>query len=154
MPTTLYFREGSSDKVYQTDIVPADNGFHVTFAYGRRGATLQTGTKTTSPVPRDEAERIAGKLISSKLAKGYTPAEDGTPYHGTGNEGRDSGIRCQLLNAVDEGDVSRLLKDARHVLQEKHDASACWSARPAGRSKGSTAGASSSRCRSRSLKLP
>jgi len=121
MSTTLYFREGSSDKVYQTDIVPDGDRFHVTFAYGRRGATLQTGTKTTKPVPRDEAERIAGKLISAKLAKGYTPAEDGTPYRGNGNEGRDSGIRCQLLNSVDEDQLPRLLGDSRHVLQEKHD---------------------------------
>ena len=121
MPTTLYFREGSSDKVYQADIVPAGDGFHVTFAYGRRGATLHTDTKTTKPVSRDEAERIVGKLIASKVAKGYTPAEDGTPYRGDGNEGRDSGIRCQLLNPVDEDQLPRLLADSRHVLQEKHD---------------------------------
>ena len=121
MPTTLYYREGNSDKVYQVDIEPAGDGFHVTFAYGRRGATLQTGTKTTKPVTREEAEAIAAKLIASKLAKGYTPAVDGTPYHATGNEGRDSGVRPQLLNPVEESELPRLLGDSRHVLQEKHD---------------------------------
>jgi bifunctional non-homologous end joining protein LigD len=121
MPTTLYYREGGSDKVYQADIEPAGDGFHVTFAYGRRGATLQTGTKTPKPVSRAEAEAIAAKLIVSKLAKGYTPAEDGTPYHATDNEGRDSGIRPQLLNPVEECELPRLLGDTRHVLQEKHD---------------------------------
>jgi bifunctional non-homologous end joining protein LigD len=121
MPTTLYYREGNSDKVYHADIEPAGDGFHVTFAYGRRGATLQTGTKTTKPVSRQEAEAIAAKLIASKLAKGYSPAENGTPYHATGNEGRDSGVRPQLLNPVEEGELPRLIGDSRHVLQEKHD---------------------------------
>jgi bifunctional non-homologous end joining protein LigD len=121
MPTTLYYREGGSDKIYQADIEPAGDGFHVTFAYGRRGATLQTGTKTTKPVSRAEAEATAAKLIASKLAKGYTPAEDGTPYQATGNEGRDSGVRPQLLNPVEESEMPRLLGDSRHVLQEKHD---------------------------------
>jgi len=121
MPTTLYYREGSSDKIYQADIVPAGDGFHVTFAYGRRGATLQTGTKTTKPVSRQEAEVISAKLIATKLAKGYTPAGNGTPYYDTGNEGRDSGVRPQLLNPVEECELPRLLGDSRHVLQEKHD---------------------------------
>jgi bifunctional non-homologous end joining protein LigD len=121
MQTTLYYREGSSDKIYQTAIEPSGNGFIVTFAYGRRRATLQTGTKTPKPVSREEAERIAGKLVASKLSKGYTPAEDGTPYHATGNERIDSGIRCQLLNPVNESELPRLLADTRHALQEKHD---------------------------------
>ncbi len=121
MPTTLYYREGNSDKVYQADIEPAGDCFHVTFAYGRRGATLQTGVKTSKPVTLEQAQQIAGKLIASKLSKGYTPAEDGTPYHATGNEGRDSGIRPQLLNPVEESELTRLLGDNSHVLQEKHD---------------------------------
>ena len=39
-PPTLYYREGSSDKVYQAAIEPAGSQFVVNFAYGRRGATL------------------------------------------------------------------------------------------------------------------
>ena len=35
---TLYYREGSSDKVYQTAIEPAGELFVVNFAYGRRGS--------------------------------------------------------------------------------------------------------------------
>ena len=34
-----------------------------------------------------------------------TPAEDGTPYQHTGNEGRDSGIRPQLLNRQEFGEA-------------------------------------------------
>jgi len=121
MQTTLYYREGSSDKVYQTSIEPAEGGFVVNFAYGRRGSTLQTGTKTNKPVSREEAEKIASKLIAEKQAKGYTIEANGTPYSSTGNEGRDTGIRCQLLNPVDENQLEALLQDSRHVMQEKHD---------------------------------
>jgi hypothetical protein len=42
--TTLYYRQGSSDKVYQASLESVDGGYVVHFAYGRRGATLQTGT--------------------------------------------------------------------------------------------------------------
>jgi predicted DNA-binding WGR domain protein len=77
--TTLYFKDGSSDKVYQAAIEPQDDGFIVTFAYGRKGATLTTGTKTKSPVSLAEAKAIYDKLIVEKTGKGYTPEEHGTP---------------------------------------------------------------------------
>ena len=76
---TMYFREGPSDKVYQAGIEPADGGYVVRFAYGRRGTTLQTGTKTSTPITHDEARRIYDKLVAEKTAKGYTPGESGTP---------------------------------------------------------------------------
>lgn len=47
---TLYYRQGSSDKIYQASIDPKDGKFVVNFAYGRRGTTLSTGTKTSSAV--------------------------------------------------------------------------------------------------------
>ena len=74
--TTLYFSEGSSDKVYRVAIETRDGGNVVNFAYGRRGSTLNTGTKTTSPVTSDEAQRIYDKLIREKMAKGYILAAD------------------------------------------------------------------------------
>ncbi len=42
--TSLYFREGPSDKEYHAAIEPKNDGFIVTFAYGRRGNTLNVGT--------------------------------------------------------------------------------------------------------------
>jgi bifunctional non-homologous end joining protein LigD len=42
---TLYYREGSSDKVYQVSIESQGEGFVVNFAYGRRGSTMNTRTK-------------------------------------------------------------------------------------------------------------
>ena len=119
---SLYFREGNSDKEYRAAIEPNGDGFVVNFGYGRRGGTLNTGTKTMVPVSLNEAIKVFEKLIASKVAKGYRPiANTNAPYPLTGSEGLDSGVRCQLLNAIEETEVSRLLADSRHCLQEKHD---------------------------------
>ena len=119
---SLYFREGNSDKEYRAAIEPKGDGFVVNFAYGRRGCALNTGTKTPVPVPEAEAIKVFDKLIASRVTKGYRPiADTSTPYPLTGSEGLDSGVRCQLLNPIEEAEVSILLADARHCLQEKHD---------------------------------
>lgn len=119
---TLYYREGNSDKVYQCAIEPAgDDRYSVAFAYGRRGGTLSTGSKTSSPVSYDEAKRVYEKLVREKMAKGYTPGADGTPYVGTNSDKQPSGLLPQLLNAIEEADVERLLRDAAYCAQEKFD---------------------------------
>lgn len=119
--TTLYFREGSSDKVYQAAIEPRGDLFVVNFAYGRRGTTLQTGTKTSSPVDYQTAKNTFDKLVAEKLAKGYTPGPDGTPYHHTAQEERMTGILPQLLNPIEEYELNRFLEDPRWCAQEKYD---------------------------------
>ena len=119
--TTLYYREGSSDKVYQASIEPQGDLFLVNFAYGRRGSTLNTGTKTQAPVDLDTATRIFNKLLNEKKAKGYTEGPDGTPYQHTQKEDRATGILPQLLNPIDESEVQRFLEDPRYCAQEKYD---------------------------------
>jgi len=116
---TLYYREGSSDKVYQSAIEPADELFVVNFAYGRRGSTLTTGTKTSSPVDYDTAKKIFTKLVNEKKAKGYTEGEEGTPYQHAGKQ--SSGILPQLLNSIEEANVERFLHDDDYCAQEKFD---------------------------------
>ena len=118
---TLYYREGSSDKVYQASIEPRGELFVVNFAFGRRGSTLQTGTKTSEPVDYDSAKRIYEKLVREKKAKGYTEGPDGTPYQHTGKEDRVTGLLPQLLKPIDEQEVKRLLEDLAWCLQEKFD---------------------------------
>jgi bifunctional non-homologous end joining protein LigD len=118
---TLYFRQGGSDKIYQAAIEPSGGGFVVNFAFGRRGATLQTGTKTDSPVSFDQAKKIYDKLVGEKTAKGYTPGEDGTPYQQTDKADRATGIVPQLLNSIDESQLERFIVDDRWWLQEKFD---------------------------------
>ena len=116
---TLYYREGSSDKVYQAAIEPAGDGFVVHFAYGHRVSTLNTGAKTGAPVDYDTAKKIFTKLVNEKKAKGYTEGEDGTPY--SHSEKQSSGILPQLLNPIEEAGVERLLHDDDYCAQEKFD---------------------------------
>ena len=118
---TLYYREGSSDKVYQAAVEERPGGYVVTFAYGRRGSAFQTGTKTPTPVSLSAATSIYGKLVDAKMAKGYTPGPEGTPYVATPDEERHTGIACQLLNTVDESEVEALLTNPSVCAQEKYD---------------------------------
>ncbi len=122
---SLHFREGNSNKEYNAAIEPEGEGYIVTFSYGRRGNTLTTGTKTPYPISLQEATKIFNKLVASKLAKGYqySSASVGAtkPYRQTKSVGKDSGIRCQLLNSIEESEVPRLLVNSRYCLQEKHD---------------------------------
>ena len=133
---TLYFRAGSSDKVYQAGIEPKGDGFVVNFAYGRRGSTLQTGTKTAKPVPMDVAVKVYDKLVAEKMAKGYTPGEDGTPYQATDREALATGIFPQLLNSIDEDQAERLICDDDWLMQEKFDGKRIMNRRQGGQVTG------------------
>jgi bifunctional non-homologous end joining protein LigD len=93
----------------------------VNFAYGRRGSTLQTGTKTPAPVDHDTAKRTFDKLVREKTAKGYTPGPDGTPYSGTAAEPRSTSVLPQLLNAITESEAEPLMSDPAWWAQEKFD---------------------------------
>jgi bifunctional non-homologous end joining protein LigD len=117
---TLYYRDGRSDKVYQASIEPKQSGFVVNFAYGRRGSTMTTGTKTQSPVSFEEAQNIHSKLVREKLAKGYKPGENAAAYSNP-ESSRSTGIAPQLLNPVDEEQLDVLLDSPDHYLQQKHD---------------------------------
>src|ERR1035441_3657785 len=118
---SLYYREGSSDKVYHANLDPKGNGWIVNFAFGRRGSTLQTGTKTSEPLAYDKARKIYDKIVAEKMAKGYTPAAAGTPYAGTENAGKVSGLLPQLLNMIGDAELELLLNDLIHCGQEKFD---------------------------------
>ena len=118
---TLYFREGPSDKVYQAAIEPRGDGFVVTFAFGRRGGTLQAGVKTPPPVSYATARKVYDRLVGDKTAKGYTPGAGGTPSPQTPDEARVSGVLPQLLNPVDETEAEQLLADPRWWAQPKFD---------------------------------
>jgi bifunctional non-homologous end joining protein LigD len=102
-------------------IEPKGAGFVVNFAFGRRGTTLQTGTKTANPVDYQTARTIYDKLVREKMAKGYTPGEDGVPYQGTERETVATGIFPQLLNPIDEEQALRLIADDQWWMQEKFD---------------------------------
>jgi predicted DNA-binding WGR domain protein len=70
---TLYFKEGTSDKVYQTwvDKNELTQECSVKYAFGRRGANLRGGSKTDHPVSQWAATKIYNDLVESKVKKGY-----------------------------------------------------------------------------------
>ncbi|UJS22789.1 hypothetical protein [Thiothrix winogradskyi] len=70
--TTLRFQDGTSDKVYEVDIVEAaDDSYLVNFRYGRSGKPLTEGSKTAAPVDSAKAKKVADSLLVSKMNKGY-----------------------------------------------------------------------------------
>ena len=72
--TNLYYRDRTSDKVYQVELckIPLTNHWNINFAYGRRlNITLKQGTKNNKPLVFSEAKLAYEKLIQSKLKKGY-----------------------------------------------------------------------------------
>ena len=117
MHTTLHYRDERSDKVYRVAIEPRDGLYIVNFAFGRSGSTLSTGTKTTSPLDFEAAQKIYDRVVKEKLAKGYILAADSQGYVSGSRKVTD--IRPQLLNAVE--DPQALLADNAYYLQPKHD---------------------------------
>ncbi len=119
---SLYLKQGRSDKVYTVSLEEVeDNRFVVNFAYGRRGATLTTGTKTKTPVDYAAAKKAYNKLVKSKTAKGYTPGTEGPQYVHTDTDTRDTGIQCQLLNFIEESQVTECIHNDEWWAQEKYD---------------------------------
>lgn len=118
---SLYYRDGSSDKRYDVTLRAEGDLWVVNFAYGRRGATLKPGTKTSQPVDYAKARKIYDKLVSSKTADGYTPGEGGTPFQGSPKGDRVSGFAPQLPNPIEEDELAGFIDDPRWILQEKSD---------------------------------
>ena len=119
--TSLYFKQGASDKIYQAQINQVDDGYTVSFSYGRRGSTLKNGNKTTDPVGLETARKIYEKLIKAKTSKGYTQGEDGVAYTASNLDKQHSGIYLQLLNEVDEPKAIALCHDTNYYAQKKYD---------------------------------
>jgi bifunctional non-homologous end joining protein LigD len=121
---TLYYRQGASDKVYQAALQPRGGGYVVNFAFGRRGGTLQAGTKTPEPVGYAEARRVYDRLVREKTARGYRPGPDGPAYVPPKPPPGRMDVAAalpQLLNPVDEADAEKLLADDGWWAQPKYD---------------------------------
>lgn len=123
--TSLHFKAGASDKIYNASIEDNNEGYVVNFSYGRRGSALKSGTKTNSPVTLDEAKEIFSKLIKEKTGKGYKKIEgaseniilvDTNPPDTTTVESK-----CVLLNPIKENEVENYLKNDDWYAQCKFD---------------------------------
>lgn len=113
--TSLYFKEGSSDKEYHIQL----NEGSVTVQYGRRGSALTSLTKCENCTP-EKALKVYQQLINEKKAKGYSEGENGVVYSTPVNPDY-TGYQPQLLNEIDENTANRLLYDDDWLLQEKED---------------------------------
>jgi predicted DNA-binding WGR domain protein len=105
--TRLFFKEGKSDKVYEIDLCRvSESDFVVNFRYGRRGARLREGTKTTYPVDRNQAQAIFDSVVVAKLNKGYQDAakqlreNEGLQQKSAENGTAKSDRRVQIEHAV------------------------------------------------------
>lgn len=141
----LSFKEGSSDKVYYVTLERVENDkCVVNFAFGRRGNTLQTGTKTNEPVDFTTAQRIFDKLVQEKIKKGYKGSGisiiEKSEKESSFNPCVESEIKqssskviqvikteevavskCVLLNAIKEEQAHNLINDNDWMIQEKMD---------------------------------
>jgi ATP-dependent DNA ligase len=119
----LRYQQGTSDKVYHASIETAGGGYVVNFAYGRRGSALNTGTKTPQALPLQAAESVYRKLVQSKTAKGYRVhaggGERAIPV--AQDQGRDTGLRPMLCNAVTDKEAAACLRSDTWCAQEKYD---------------------------------
>lgn len=116
---SLAYKDSGSDKVYHTQIEEKNGGYNVNFQYGRRGATLLTGSKTASPVNLQKATEIYEKLIKEKTAKGYSEGQSGAIFQTKNIEERFTGIVPQLLNKITDPD--KYIQDSNYFMQEKFD---------------------------------
>lgn len=118
---SLFFKDTTSDKEYRIHLLQRGTGWVVDYQNGRRGSTMAGDTKTKTPVSFEEAKKIYEKLKKEKMKKGYTPHQSGQAYLLTPDDGRNSGVRVQLANSVDDNNVSSLIDDDKYLAQEKHD---------------------------------
>ena len=123
----LYFREGSSDKVYSATLEEENGNWRVCFAYGRRGAALTIGIKEAN-LTEDKARKTFNKLVASKTGKGYQYT------NGSGSTTTNTAIssfqnvadapltpKAQLLNPIEEEEALALIADDGYFAQPKHD---------------------------------
>ena len=121
---SLYFKEGSSDKVYNANLEKAGDKYVVNFAYGRRGSALKSGSKTTNPVFFDEAKVVFDKLVREKTSKGYKYVDDAVSkeIHVVENlPDTPTESKCVLLNPISESEVDKYLENSDWIAQQKVD---------------------------------
>jgi len=124
---SLFYKEGSSDKVYNLELVTTGKTWDVNYQYGRRGSSLTTGQKI-STTDYYKAKLAYDKIVTEKISKGYQVFTNTfspyTPYNSGGAiapTSEDTGIRPQLLNEIEEEDLEKYITDDNWCAQEKFD---------------------------------
>ena len=122
--TTLYFKQGSSDKEYTVTLIQGGVAdlWDVFYSYGRRGGPQRTCLKCDS-FRYDDAKSIYDKLIHAKKLKGYTAGENAAAYADNPNAGNQTEFLPQLANDVSKDDLNRIcrMNMGDIFMQTKHD---------------------------------
>ena len=121
LSTSLYFRDGRSDKVYHVTVESCDLGYVVNCAWGRRGSSLQTTTQTKGAVTLGIAKDIYAKKIKEKRDKGYQLSSSPNNSISVANTSSSLNPICNLLNPVDADTVDSLMRNEDWLMQEKMD---------------------------------
>jgi bifunctional non-homologous end joining protein LigD len=128
----LFFQEGTSDKVYNAQIVKDGDAYTVKVAWGRRGSGLQQGAKAVK-VTLAVAEKKYDSLVREKTNKGYQPitaevkpAKVAPPVgEGSGSKAPRArakvGHSAQLLLDLEAHELADFLADDDMVAQQKID---------------------------------
>jgi bifunctional non-homologous end joining protein LigD len=124
---SLYFKQGSSDKVYLAHLLEdKGNGldnlrWRVSFEFGRRGSTLQPGVKIANAT-YEQAKKVYNKLVGSKVAKGYKPGEGASQAAVVAaGEKESSGLIPWQPTMLEEEEVKTYIKNDNWLAQEKFD---------------------------------
>jgi bifunctional non-homologous end joining protein LigD len=121
----LYFRQGSSDKVYHLQLENVDDKWSVQAQWGRRGSALQSDVKA-SGVAYEEAKRVYDRILREKVGKGYQIAEAPANGHAAISVGlpgtkEQSGHTPELLTPIEEPEALQLAQDVSWWFQQKFD---------------------------------
>jgi len=121
----LYFRQGSSDKVYHLQLENVQDQWSVQAQWGRRGSALQNDVKANG-VPYDDAKRIYDRVLREKMGNGYQIAQatinGDTPISIRLPAIKEhSGHIPELLTPIEEPEALRLAENASWWFQQKFD---------------------------------
>lgn len=116
----LFNQTNGSDKEYHVLLEPSEGAWVVNIRYGRRGNATRTGTKTKTPLPYEKALALYDKIVREQLSDGYTMGEGGVAYQDV-PEKKFTGLLPQLLNPIDDTNISHVLESPAWCEQEKHD---------------------------------
>jgi bifunctional non-homologous end joining protein LigD len=121
----LYFRQGSSDKVYHLQLETAEDRWSVQAQWGRRGSALQSDVKV-SGASYEEAKRVYDRILREKTGKGYQISQasangDAAISVGLPATREHSGHTPELLTPIEEPEALRLADDVSWWFQQKFD---------------------------------
>jgi bifunctional non-homologous end joining protein LigD len=117
----LWSTKAGADKLYNLFLRENPDGWSVDYTNGKRGGTLQSGTKTQKPVAYEAALKLFDATVRAKFKDGYGPVETGQAYTNSEFSGRATGLDVQLLTSIDEERCNELLKSNDWVAQLKEN---------------------------------